>query len=185
MESVTKDLDPTLRRARSRYEWVRAQRAVLGFLPIFALVGATCALTDRPERALALGIALFVLGAATLWYGRDLRRGVLPGVAAGVIPLMLVLGAHHMGHDCEGSTCTSLCLAACVIGGALAGFWVGASSIARQAKAGFWLVASSVALLTGAMACARLGIAGIGGLLAGYAAGMLPSWIRRVLAKSR
>ena len=183
MESVNNDLDQTLRRARFQYEWLRARRALLGFLPVFALVGATCALTDRPDRALVLGIVLFLLGAVTLWYGRDLRRAVLPGVAAGVIPLLLVLGAHHVGHDCAGSTCTSLCLAACVTGGALAGFWVGASSIARQAKAGFWFVASSVALLTGAMACARLGVAGLAGLLAGYAAGMLPSWVRRALAK--
>jgi hypothetical protein len=184
MESVNKDLDHTQRRARLHYEWVRVRRALLGFLPVFALVGATCALTDQPERALALGIVLFAVGAAILWYGRDLRRAVLPGIAAGVIPLLLVLGAHHVGHHCEGSTCTSLCLAACVTGGALAGFWVGASSITRQARAGFWLVASSVALLTGAMACARLGFAGLAGLLAGYAAGMLPSWIRRVLAKT-
>lgn len=184
MESVNRDLDRTLRRARVHYEWMRARRALLGFLPVFALVGATCALTDRPDRALALGIVLFVLGAATLWYGRDLRRAVLPGVAAGMIPLLLVLGAHHVGHHCAGPTCTSLCLAACVTGGAFAGFWVGASSFARQARAGFWLVASTVALLTGAMACARLGLAGIGGLLAGYAVGNLPSWFRRVLNRT-
>lgn len=184
MESANRDLDQTQRRARFHYEWVRARRALLGFLPVFGLVGAVCAFTDRPERALALGLVLFMLGAATLWYGRDLRRAVLPGVAAGVIPLLLVLAAHHIEHHCAGPTCTSLCLAACVTGGAFAGFWVGASSIARQARAGFWFVASSVALLTGAMACARLGIAGLGGLLAGYLAGMLPSWIRRALHRT-
>jgi hypothetical protein len=45
-------------------------------------------------------------------------------------------------------------------------------------------VSSSVAVLTGAMACARLGIAGLGGLLIGYGAGLVPSLIRRMLSKA-
>lgn len=184
MESVSDNLDRTLKRARFRYEWVRARRALLGFLPVFGLVGAACALSDRPGRALAFGLALFVLGAIVLWYGRDLRRSVLPGVAAGVVPMLLVLGAEHVGHVCTGPTCTSVCLAACVAGGALAGFFVGRSKAAREAGMGFWLAASSLALLTGAMACARLGIAGIGGLIVGYCAGMLPGMLRRVLGKT-
>jgi hypothetical protein len=184
MESTSNNLDRTLKRARFRYEWVRARRAVLGFLPVFGLIGAACALSDRPVRPLAFGLALFVVGASVLWYGRDLRRSVLPGVAAGVVPLLLVLGAEHVGHACTGPTCTSLCLAACVAGGALAGFFVGSSKALRAAGVGFWLAASSMALLTGAMACARLGIAGIGGLLVGYGVGMLPSVVRRVLGRT-
>jgi len=98
--------------------------------------------------------------------------------------MLLVLGAEHVGHVCTGPTCTSVCLAACVAGGALAGFFVGSSKAAREAGMGFWLAASSLTLLTGAMACARLGIAGIGGLIVGYGAGVLPSVVRRVLGKT-
>ena len=184
MESVSNNLDRTLKRARLRYEWVRARRALLGFLPVFGLVGVACVLSDLPERALGFGLALFVVGALVLWYGRDLRRSVLPGVAAGVVPMLLVLGAGHVGHVCAGPTCTSVCLAACLAGGALAGFVVGASKAARDAGVGFWLAASSVALLTGAMACARLGLAGLAGLMVGYGAGMVPSLVRRVLGRT-
>lgn len=184
MESVNDELDRTLRRARFHYEWMRARRALLGFLPVFGLVGAVCALSDQPERALASGIILFLLGAAVLWYGRDLRRAVLPGVAAGLLPISLVFGAEHLGHACGGSSCTSLCLAACVAGGFLAGGWVTSSKTAREARVAFWVAASAVALLTGAMACARLGIAGMGGLLFGYGVGALPGCIRRLLTKT-
>jgi len=184
MESESKDLDRTLQRARSRYEWARARRAVLGFLPALGLVGVACAFSERPLRALGFGLVLFLVGATVLWYGRELRRAVLPGLAAGVVPMLLVLVGAHVGHSCEGSSCTSLCLIACIVGGTLAGFVVGASKTAREAGVAFWLAASSVALLTGAMACSRLGFAGIGGLLAGYGVGLVPSLIRRALSKA-
>lgn len=184
MESVTNDLERTRRRARFRYEWVRARRALVGFLPALGLVAAACSFSDRPLRALGFGLALFAVGATVLWYGRAVRRAVLPGLVAGVVPLVLVLGARHVSHHCDSETCTSLCLAACVIGGALAGLITGASKTGRKAGVSFWMVASSVAVLTGAMACARLGFAGLGGLLVGYGAGLLPSLIRRMLSKA-
>lgn len=185
MESMNNDLERTRRRARLRYEWVRARRAVVGFLPALGLVAAACAFNDRPLSALGFGFALFAVGVTVLWYGRAVRRAVLPGLVAGVAPLLLVLGAPHVDHQCDSTTCTSLCLAACIIGGALAGLVVGASKAGREGGAGFWIVASSLALLTGAMACARLGIAGLGGLLVGYGTGMLPSLIRRTLSNAQ
>lgn len=185
MESVTNDLERTRRRARLRYEWVRARRAVLGFLPALGLVAAACAFSDRPLSALGFGLALFAVGATVLWYGRDVRRAVLPGLVAGVAPLLLVLCARHIGHHCDSAACTSHCVAACIIGGGLAGLIVGASKASREAGAGFWIVASSLAVLAGAMACARLGFAGLGGLLLGYGAGVVPNLIRRVLSRAR
>ena len=181
MDSMSEVLERTLRRARRRYEWTRARRALLGFLPMAVLIGLACAASDRPVWASAFGSSLFALGVVVLWYGRDLRRAVLPGVVAGIVPLGLVMGARHLGHTCDGLTCTSLCLTACVVGGALAGLVVGSSKLARSAGPGFWLVASSLAVLTGAIACARLGAAGIVGLLLGYLLGAAPTLASRAL----
>jgi hypothetical protein len=153
---------------------------VLGFLPVFVLVGVACALGDRPWWALAFGVGLFAAGVWALSYGRDARRAVLPGLAAGMAPLVLVLLARHVGHVCGGAECTSLCLQACVVGGAIAGLAVGFTKAARSAGAAFWVAASFVAVLTGAMACARLGISGILGLVLGYLVGLLPGLVRRV-----
>jgi hypothetical protein len=59
MDSATDNLDKTLKLARSRYERARAGQAVLGFLPVFLLVGAVCAVGGRPWWALGFGTVLF------------------------------------------------------------------------------------------------------------------------------
>ncbi|HEX2882150.1 MAG TPA: hypothetical protein VHO25_21670, partial [Polyangiaceae bacterium] len=115
---------------------------------------------------------LFGNGVLLLWYGQGLQRAVLPGVFAGLIPLASALCANHFGHVCTGGGCVSLCLPACILGGvsagALLGYW------ARGRSWGFVLAASSLALLTGAMGCGCIGYAGVLGLLAGYAVGVIP-----------
>ena len=39
------------------------------------------------------------IGAAMLWYGRDPQKAVLPGIVAGLVPLVFALCANHM-HAC-------------------------------------------------------------------------------------
>lgn len=184
MDSTSNSLSQTLRRARLRYEWARARRAFLGFAPVAALIAVACATSLRPLWSFGLGLSLFVVGGVVLWHGRELRRAVLPGIAAGIIPLALVSVARHVGHTCDGLNCTTVCLAASVVGGALAGLVVGTRKRAREAGLGFWVVASSVAVLAGAMACVRLGVAGIVGLLLGYGASVLPVLVLRFLRKT-
>jgi hypothetical protein len=182
MDSAT-DLERTMRRARRAYELGRARRALLGFLPVLLLVGAACLFSDRASWTAAFGLGMFLFGSVMLWYGRDLKRAVLPGVAAGSVPLILVLCARHFGHLCTGASCTSLCMQACAGGGVLAGLAVASVGNARRSGPGFWLAASGMALLTGAMACACLGISGVVGLTLGYGAGVVPGLLQRVFAK--
>lgn len=179
MDSTSSHLDATLRQARRRYELARVWRALLGFLPAVSLIVLAAALSDRPSWSLGFGAVLFVVGVAALWYGRNPRRAILPSLAAGLIPMVLVLVARHGGHACHGASCTSLCLIACVLGGASAGLFIGTRRAAREAGMGFWLVASAVAILTGAMGCARLGGSGVVGLMLGYSIGVVPNLLKR------
>ena len=94
------DLAATERRVRLSYEWARTRRALLGFAPALGIIAVAAAFGRRPSAALAFGGALFVLGAGLLWYGRDLKRAVLPGLLAGLVPLTLVLCASHVDHVC-------------------------------------------------------------------------------------
>lgn len=185
MDSTTDSLTRTLRRARLGYEWARLRRAIGGFLPVFALIALACATSLRPGWSLGLGLGLFVSGVAVLWYGRELRRAVFPGIVAGVAPLVLVSAARHVGHSCDGLTCTSVCLAACLLGGLMAGLVVGTQRRARELGVGFWIVASWVAVLVGATACIRLGVAGVVGLLLGHGAGLAVGSVGRVLPRGR
>jgi hypothetical protein len=184
MASVT-ELEPTLRRARRAYELGRARRALLGFLPVLGLVGGACLLSDSPSWTGSLGLCMFFLGVVMLWRGRDLKRAVLPGVAAGSVPLVLVLCARHFGHMCTGTSCSTLCMQACAAGGAVAGLAVASVGNSRRSGPGFWLAASALAILTGAMACSCLGISGVVGLALGYGGGLVPGLLKRAFAPAR
>jgi hypothetical protein len=171
------------RRARMRYEWARAKRALVGFAPLLVVVAVATAVARHPSATAAFGIAAFVGGAAMLWYGRDPKRAVLPGVLAGFVPLALALCTSHM-RDCSGDGCMMMCVPACSVGGLVAGLAV--ASIGNQRRAGsvFWLSASALALFTGAMGCACVGYAGVVGLAIGFAAGVAPGLLRRVFARA-
>lgn len=166
------------RRARLRYELSRLRRASIGFAPVWLLVGFAAAVGARPGSVWVLGTMLFTSGVLLLWYGRALHKAVLPGVAAGMIPLLLALGANSWGHICTGSGCTSVCVPACVCGGLLAGLLVAAVGRRGKHGAGFWCAASAVALFTGAMGCACIGYSGVVGLVLGFLLGLLPTIAR-------
>ena len=178
MDSI--DLDRIERRARTRYEWTRLKRALIGFSPVLFVVVAAVALARYPMWAFAFGAALFVGGVVLLWYGRDLKRAVLPGFAAGFVPLTLALCAVRVGHACTGDGCMMLCVPACTLGGLVAGFTVAAVGLARRGGPSFWLSAAGVAMLTGSMGCSCVGQAGVAGLALGLVVGMVPGLVRRL-----
>jgi len=179
MESV--DLSHVERRARARYEWARAKAALFGFAPVLVIVAVATVLARHPSATLLFGLGTFLLGAGLLWYGRDPKRAVLPGVAAGLVPLVLVLCTSTM-HGCTGDGCMMLCVPACAAGGLIAGIAVATVGNRRRASAPFWLAASGISLLTGAMGCACVGYTGVLGLAAGYVVGLLPGVFRRTFA---
>ncbi len=176
------NLEQLQTRLRIKYEWSRALRAFIGFAPVTAVVALAALVGKRPESALFFGTLMFTSGVLLLWYGRDLRRAVLPGLIAGLLPLTLALCANSFGHVCLDGSCTTLCLPACTAGGLFSGLaisWVGHRG---RYGLGFWLSASSIALLTGAMGCSCIGYSGVVGLALGYGAGVVPALgVRRLL----
>ncbi|WP_394832935.1 hypothetical protein LVJ94_41185 [Pendulispora rubella] len=180
MDSI--DLDRIERRARMRYEWARAWRAILGFAPVWLVVGLACAFTHRPSWAAAFGVGAFVMGAVMLWYGRDVKRAVLPGLAAGLVPMLFALCANHVQHVCTGGACMTLCMPACVVGGIVAGVAIAGIGHRRRAGLGFWLGASAMTVLVGAMGCSCIGYSGVIGLALGYTAGIVPGSLRRMFS---
>ncbi|HWL84231.1 MAG TPA: hypothetical protein VNO21_00330 [Polyangiaceae bacterium] len=180
---VSIDMVRAEHRARLRYEWGRVRRALIGFAPILILVGGAVATARHRSLTACFGLATFVVGVAMLWYGRDLKRAVLPGIAAGAVPLVMALCASHVEHGCIGDGCMMLCVPACTAGGVIAGLAVSSIANARHRGVWFWVSASGIALLTGAMGCACPGYLGVVGLAVGYGAGLVPSLLRRVFAR--
>ncbi len=177
MDSI--DLSQLERRARRKYERARAVRAALGFAPSLLVVVVAALANKHPLSAIAFGGAMFLVGTGLLWYGRDVRRAVLPGLAMGLFPLALALCANHLGHACMGDRCMTLCVPACALGGLGAG--VGISVWGLRWKQGwpFWVGATALTLLTGAMGCSCVGYGGVAGLAVGYAVGLFGGLPRR------
>ncbi|HET7541636.1 MAG TPA: hypothetical protein VFK05_17300 [Polyangiaceae bacterium] len=178
MDSI--DLAQLERRARRKYEWARVRRALLGFTPALLVIAFAALVNKHHVSACVFGSALFVAGAALLWYGHDIRRAVLPGLAMGLLPLSFALCVNHIGHACMGDHCLTLCVPACALGGIGAG--VGVSIIGMRWKQGwpFWAGATVLTLLTGAMGCSCVGYGGIAGLALGFSLGLLPVALRRL-----
>ncbi len=186
MDSV--DLERLEHRARRAYEWSRARRAAMGFAPVSIVVAGAVLLGDHPGTTLAFGLALFALGVVMLWHGRELKRSVLPGLAAGLIPLVAVLCVHRLEPCCTVAPCAeclATCLPACAAGGLGAGLLVAAVGLRQRRGLWFWFAASGIALSTGAMGCICVGLAGLGGLGAGYACGFLPGLVATLLRRVR
>jgi hypothetical protein len=161
------------KRARRAYELTRIRRAALAFAPVFLLILGASLIGERVGYILAFGAALFVLGVGLLWYGRGVKRAVLPGLAAGLVPLIFGLCAKYV-HNCEGPGCLAFCVPACFAGGLVAGVAVDFVGLRSANKLGFWVAASGVGLLTGAMGCVCAGALGLAGLVAGFAISTVP-----------
>jgi hypothetical protein len=166
-------VDAVKQRLRRAYELDRLRRAVIGFAPVLVMIALAAVIGGRYAVSMPAGTLLFAGGVLALWYGRDLGRGVLPGVVGGGIALVLALCANHMGHLCTGERCMSWCLPACVTGGVLAGGIVSFFGFKHRRGPGYWVSASGITLLTGALGCSCVGFAGIGGLALGFMGALL------------
>ncbi len=182
------DFDQLERRARRAYEWSRVRRGAIGFAPALLVIAGAVLVGGRPSATLALGTALFVLGVTMLWYGRELKSSVLPGMVAGLIPLISVLCVHHFNHCCMDAHCTQClrtCLPTCAVSGLLSGLLVAGVGFRRRRGTGFLAAASGIALLTGGMGCLCVGLAGLAGMGLGYFCGFLPTLLATVLRPKR
>lgn len=177
------DLAPLKRRVRRAYELARVRAALLGVAPVMVIAIAATCVAHRPSSTLGFGLAAVLVGAVMLWYGRDAQKAVLPGIAAGLVPLVLALCANYV-HVCGPDGCSTLCMPACAMGGGVAGLVVATVGNRRKMGLWYWVCASSLALLTGAMGCACMGYSGVMGLALGFGAGIVPGFLRRALSRN-
>lgn len=163
--------------AMSSYESSRARAALVVTLPAAVLALVACCCGTKLLTAALVGAVLVVASWFFRWRGQALGRAVLPGVLAGVAPFALALGARAYGHVCTGSQCVSLCIPACTVGGALAGFYVARTARKQSSPLLFLVGASALATLVGCLGCSCVGLGGVGGLAAGLLVTSLPQWI--------
>jgi len=161
-------------RARRAYELgrLRAALRVAPFVVAAAIAAIACGRPAAPTYALAGALLVFCVGVS--YAGGPGGRGVVPGLVAGAAPLGMPLLMATVGHACFGPACMSLCLPACVVGGAVAGVVIAKSAARRDPDPRFLAAAIAVAALTGALGCTIAGVAGVLGMLGGTVAAGAP-----------
>lgn len=165
-------------RAKRAYEWRRFRRALLGALPLVLLIAPSLALTPRVVPTGLVGATLVLAAVALLWFGHGFPRAAVMGVAAGVLPLGLVLCSARFGHACAGSMCMQFCFGTSALGGAAAGALIGSWAFARRVSPLLLVTASAFGLLTGAMGTTCVGFTGVVALVVGFGLGVGVQWIR-------
>lgn len=171
------DSTELLVRARIRYEVGRLRVALPGLAFAAALV--VCVLMrPHPSQAPFLGalLLLVVLGAGL--YRRISARAVLPGLAAGLVPLVVPALAMQAGMGCGLRDCTNLCLVSCLAGGIVAGGVIAWKSRAlAEGRRVFLVAAGGVGTLAGALGCLGFGAMGLLLLIAGIGVILSPTWV--------
>lgn len=170
------------KRARLAYEFARLRRAALGMVPVIVIAALATCFSHRPMSAIVFGTFAVTAGLLMLWFGREPQKAVLPGIAAGVVPLVFALCANYV-HSCGMHGCSTWCVPACAFGGVVAGLAVAWMGNQRHAGPLFWVSASGLALLIGAMGCSCVGYSGVVGLGLGFVAGTVPGLLRRLATK--
>lgn len=165
-------------RAYRAYESGRARQAAWAASPTLAIALVAALMSDRPLTTAIIGAALYIAAALLSWRGRQLGRGVLPGVAAGLVPFAAAHAARVYGHLCTPEGCVSICVPACLAGGVAAGVLLSRALRRSERLGASWASACGVAALTGALGCACVGFGGVVALAAGLLAGTAPLALR-------
>jgi len=161
-------------RARRAYERGRLRSAVVRALPLVPLVAVATVGCAAPREIILCGIVLLVAVTGLLWRGQDFAAGVGPGVAAGLLPLLLPVITRLTGHFCTTQSCYVLPVV-CALGGLVGGVLLGVMAPApRAGRRTAFVVACVVAALTGAVGCLLYGLVGLVVMGAGLAVGATP-----------
>ena len=173
------------RRARIGYELGRVRagfRLALWVIPL--LVVASLGAHTHSDRLL-LGAALFAICLLLGWRGQAYGRAVVPGLFAGLAPMLLPLVLRAGGHCCMSGPCWTICMVGCISGGLVAGGALGFLAARQRQPLVFLASSGALAALTGTLGCAAVGSAGVVGMLAGTLLASVPAlWLGRARATS-
>ncbi|MEZ4317009.1 MAG: hypothetical protein R3F61_05885 [Myxococcota bacterium] len=147
------------RRARRAYEWGRLRGALGWTVPAVLFAGGS-RVVGGVELAGALGGVLAVLLVGLRWRGGDLGRGVVPGLASGLlawgVPLAWV---------CGDGPCVTACSPACLVVTGVAG-GLGGLLLWRSVGSTSAVAALAIASVCASMGCLALGTGGLVGVAA-------------------
>ena len=189
-----KPREEVLHEARRAYERGRVAKAMRTSLLVLPMILVSFGCCGNRSASIAFAGVLVALVASLVWRGGDVGRAVVPGLAAGAVPLGIALLACP-ACDRVGVSGTWP-MAICVVGGVLSGAMVARFAAraspdashatsdqpahARARRATFLVTAGAVAALAGSLGCVVMGAGGVAAMAAGLALiavpfGLLPA----------
>lgn len=169
----------TLKRAFTRGRFRESLRTSWPFVFV-ALLGV--GLAEMPLHAAPYAVGLVLSGLVFSFLGRAWGRVALPALLLGILPLVCSIAAQSIGHVCTPNGCTSICVPLCSVGGLLAGALLARFAAADGAPLGSWARGSVLVLMTGAMGCSCIGMAGTVAMAASLGASSGLYALRRSIA---
>lgn len=163
-----------LRRARRAYEVGRLRAAFRSTPVVLALATVSLISTHRPALSLTVGAAVLVLTVGFAHRGGIYGRAVMPGLLTGGVPMMLPILLRSDAHCCVGGGCWSVCMAACIGGGLIAGAALGLASASEKDRWTFLGASAFLSGLVGVLGCGVIGTAGIAGMVMAVMVSSLP-----------
>ncbi len=169
------DLETRLmQRARRAYEVGRLGAAARGGVLLLPVIGLALRCCTNLAGTLAGGTGLLALVTFCLWRGQDYRRGVRPGLVAGVVPLLLPILVQAGGQPCNSGRCLLL-PAVCALGGLVGGMTLGILAPRPREGQGIpFVTACLIAGFAGSVGCLLYGLVGLGVMILGLLLGATP-----------
>ena len=165
--------------ARRAYEGGRFASAAVRTVALVPLPALAMGCGCRPSSVIVAGSIFLAAALFCFWRGGDWRRGAIPGIAAGLVPLLSSSFIMAGSHSCRFQTC-GLMTFACAAGGFLGGVLLACIAPSpRASKRLPFVVACSVAGLAGGIGCLAYGAVGLAVMVAGIAVGSVPAYALR------
>jgi hypothetical protein len=154
-------------------------RAAAWSIPTLLIGGMVALMVHEVSIPLVIAAVLYLASMFLVWWGRAPGRGVLPGIAYGLLPLSAgVIGKLH-GHVCMGFACYGVCMPLCVGGGILAGLLIARVAARSENPLAIFFSAAATALFTGAIGSSCVGVHGVIGMGLGLGLGFGPLMVFR------
>lgn len=174
------DLIELRRAARWKYELGRmliaAPAGLAALLLVFVVLWVHPYTTVAT--ALALGALLVSLSLAYSVWGGPLARAVFPALGAALLPFALPPIAFRVAERLGLPMSAELCFVSCLVSGAAAaGFlaWVARGVVRGRRR--LLVAAGFLAAVGGAMSCTQFGMNGVGPMLLGLGATLIPVYL--------
>jgi hypothetical protein len=163
MSSNATDLEHVVIRA---YERGRVRWATLGGCLLLgaSIVGLLCA--DRGPIFYGIGAGLALMTGLYIWRGGDAGNALLPGLVAGLVPLVLSATMLDCRAECSG-LCMRHCMLVCAVGATGAGLLATLLTRNHPRRWRAWLFAVALVPASGLLGCPHVGYGQLGGLLLG------------------